>query len=259
MHVTIIIPARYESSRYPGKPLAMVGGKIAIQWTYEVACRVRSATDIYVATDDERIRTAVKAFGGKVLMTSGACKNGTERVAEAVTACPSIPDIVVNLQGDSLLIPYWFIDELINFMKTGPFAEVATPVLKCDVESYRRFLNDRRNGRVGATTVVSDSRKKALYFSKEIIPFLSCEDLLLTVPVFHHVGVYAYRTPVLKDYCKWTVGPLEKAEQLEQLRFLEHGQNVHTVEVDSRGFDFWELNNPEDLAIIESIIKKQNG
>src|SRR5688572_12787160 len=126
MRVTIIIPARYESSRYPGKPLAMVGGKMAIQWTYEVACRIKNAADIYIATDDERIQTAVNAFGGNVLMTSRQCKNGTERVAEALEACPSAPDIVVNLQGDALLTPYWFIDDLIDFMKANPAAEMAT-------------------------------------------------------------------------------------------------------------------------------------
>jgi 3-deoxy-manno-octulosonate cytidylyltransferase (CMP-KDO synthetase) len=254
MNVTIIIPARYESSRYPGKPLAMVCGKMAIQWTYEVACSIQGATDIYIATDDERIRTAVKAFGGDVLMTSKSCKNGTERVAEALAVCPSVPDTVVNLQGDSLLTPQWFIDDLIAFMETEAIAEIATPVLKCNAESYRRLLNDRRNGRVGATTVVLDSRKKALYFSKEVIPFLPSEELLATVPIFHHVGIYAYRPQVLKDYRKWGVGPLEQAEQLEQLRFLEQGRSVYAVEVDSRGSDFWELNNPEDIDIIESIL-----
>jgi 3-deoxy-manno-octulosonate cytidylyltransferase (CMP-KDO synthetase) len=235
----------------------MVGGKIAIQWTYEVARRVQGVTDIYIATDDDRIQAAVKSFGGNVLMTSKSCKNGTERVAESLTICPSIQDMVVNLQGDALLTPHWFIDDLIAYMKTEPVAEIATPVLKCDAKSYRRFLNDRRDGRVGATTVVLDSRKKALYFSKEVIPFLPSENLLGTIPVFHHVGVYAYKPQVLKDYCKWPIGPLEAAENLEQLRFLEQGRSVYAVEVDSCGFEFWELNNPEDIGIIESIIKAQ--
>ncbi|HKX27593.1 MAG TPA: 3-deoxy-manno-octulosonate cytidylyltransferase [Blastocatellia bacterium] len=259
MKVTVIIPARYESSRYPGKPLAEVSGKIAIRWTYEAVQKIRGVTEIYVATDDRRIQTAVEAFGGAVLMTSETCRNGTERVADALTRCPTEPEIVVNVQGDALLTPPWFVEELISFLQSEPDAEMATPILKCDVESYRRFLNDRRHGRVGATTVVTDARGRALYFSKEVIPFLPQEEMLATVPVYHHVGIYAYRPAVLKEYCRWTPGPLEKAEQLEQLRFLEQGRNVYAVEVDPRGFEFWELNNPEDVQIIESMIEKQRG
>jgi 3-deoxy-manno-octulosonate cytidylyltransferase (CMP-KDO synthetase) len=257
MKVTIIIPARYESSRYPGKPLAMVAGKMAIQWTYEAAQKVRGVTDIYVATDDSRVQRAVESFGGAVLMTSETCRNGTERVADALALCPTEYDIVVNLQGDALLTPHWFIEELIAFLRAEPDAEMATPILKCDAESYRRFLNDRRHGRVGATTVVAGAKNRALYFSKEVIPFLPHEEMLSTVPVYHHVGIYAYRPQVIKEYCKWPPGPLEKAEQLEQLRFLEQGRSVYVVEVDSRGFDFWELNNPEDVKIIEAMIEKQ--
>src|SRR5262245_17266197 len=129
MSVTVIIPARYESSRYPGKPLAKVAGKLAIQWTYEAARKIQGVTDIYVATDDRRIQTAVESFGGAVLMTSSDCRNGTERVAEALGRCPTKPDIAINVQGDALLTPPWFVEELIAFMQAEPRAEMATPIL----------------------------------------------------------------------------------------------------------------------------------
>jgi 3-deoxy-manno-octulosonate cytidylyltransferase (CMP-KDO synthetase) len=237
----------------------MVAGKLAIQWTCEAAQQIRGVTEIYVATDDRRIQTAVEGFGGRVLMTSSDCRNGTERVAEALAHCPVEPDVVINLQGDALLTPPWFVEELIALMRAEPNAEMATPILRCDPESYRRFMNDRRHGRVGATTVVVDARQRALYFSKEVIPFLPHEELLSTVPVYHHVGIYAYRPPVLKEYCRWRPGPLERAEQLEQLRFLEQGRSVYAVEVDARGFEFWELNNPEDVGIIEAMIEHRGS
>lgn len=260
---TIIIPARHASTRYPGKPLALLRGssgeaKPLIQRSWEAASSVRGIHDCYVATDDHQIAKAVECFGGKVLMTSPDCANGTERCAEAVKALTGNPEIVVNLQGDAPLTPPWFVEALITEMQTRPDVGVATPVLRCDDHALQGFLADRAAGRVGATTAVFDRMGRALYFSKEVIPYTAGK---LTengiCPVFHHVGVYAYRPGPLAAYPGLQPGPLEAWEGLEQLRFMEHGHPVHCVEVDSRGAKFWELNNPEDVPRIEAVLAEQ--
>lgn len=255
MSVTIIIPARYASTRYPAKPLAQIRGKESILWTLEAGLRVQGARAVYVATDDDRIADVVRAAGGQVVMTSDACRNGTERVAEAARLLGLAGDeIIVNLQGDAPLTPSWFVDALIKEMHLNNQADMVTPVLKCDEDSYKRFKNDRAHGRVGATTAVFGAGLRALYFSKEVIPYLPAKYDYEQTPVYHHVGIYGYRMRALQDYPHWPVGPLESAEQLEQLRFLENGRAVYVVEVDARGHAFWELNNPEDVQVIEEMM-----
>ena len=192
-------------------------------------------------------------------MTSEDCKNGTERCAEALDALGGGYEIVVNLQGDAPLTPAWFIEDLVNGLSANPVAEVATPVLRCDGVALNGLLEDRRAGRVGGTTAVFGADHNALYFSKEVIPFTpgSYGDADET-PVFHHVGVYAYRPSALAAYPRWSVGPLEKLEGLEQLRFLERGAHVLCVEVEARGRQFWELNNPEDVPKIEKMLSEMH-
>jgi 3-deoxy-manno-octulosonate cytidylyltransferase (CMP-KDO synthetase) len=140
-------------------------------------------------------------------------------------------------------------------MATRPGAAVATPVLRCDRATLEGFLEDRRAGRVGGTTAVFDAAGRALYFSKEVIPFTGRAPAPgEAVPVFHHVGVYAYRPELLAAYRRWPAGPLETWEGLEQLRFLEQGTPIACVEVEARGHAFWELNNPVDVPRIEAIL-----
>ena len=253
----IVIPARYASSRYPGKPLAVLRGKdgekTLIQRTWETGKAVAGADRVVIATDDARIADHAAAFGAEVAMTSETCRNGTERVAEAVDALSLEPEIVVNLQGDAPLTPPWFMDDLITTLREHPEADVATPVLPTDAEAYARFREDRAEGRVGATTTVMRADGMALYFSKELIPFLPDPEVH-EPPVFHHVGIYAYRPDALRRYMSWPPGQLETLEGLEQLRFLEQGEPVLCVEVDARGQAFWELNNPVDVARIESVL-----
>ena len=260
MSVLIAIPARYASTRYPGKPLATLKGatgetKSLIQRSWEAACGVQGVDRVVVATDDDRIRAASEAFGAEVVMTSQNCANGTERCAEAFDNLGGEYDIVVNLQGDAPLTPAWFVEELVEGLRRDPMAEVATPVLRCDGRALNGFLEDRKAGRVGGTTAVFTKDRHALYFSKEVIPFTSQtyadED---ETPVFHHVGVYAYRPSALGAYPRWAAGPLETLEGLEQLRFMEHGHRVLCVEVEARGRQFWELNNPEDVPRIEAMM-----
>ncbi|MWP37358.1 3-deoxy-manno-octulosonate cytidylyltransferase [Rhodobacter sphaeroides] len=265
MSVLIAIPARYASTRYPGKPLVALRDpdgteKTLIRRSWEAAMAVRGIDRVVVATDDDRIRTAAEAFGAEVVMTSPDCRNGTERCAEVAAALPGF-EIVVNLQGDAPLTPAWFIEELVAGLREDLSAEVATPVLRCDGRALNGFLTDRRAGRVGGTTAVFGATRHALYFSKEVIPYTgrAYGDAEET-PVFHHVGVYAYRPAALAAYPSWPIGPLEELEGLEQLRFLENGRSVLCVEVEARGRQFWELNNPEDVARIETMLAEmQHG
>ncbi|MEM7091174.1 MAG: manno-octulosonate cytidylyltransferase [Pseudomonadota bacterium] len=260
MSVLIAIPARYPSRRYPGKPLVPLQGasgqkQTLIERSWRAACAVSGVDRVIVATDDDRIRDAAEGFGAEVVMTSDTCENGTERCAEAHAAIGNGYDIVVNLQGDAPLTPHWFVEDLIEGLRGAPEAEVATPVLRCDGDALNGFLEDRRNGRVGGTTAVFARDNSALYFSKEVVPFTSKTYASTdATPVFHHVGVYAYRRDALAAYSDWPVGPLETLEGLEQLRFMENGRNVLCVEVKARGRQFWELNNPEDVARIEAMM-----
>ncbi len=262
MSVIIVIPARYASTRYPGKPLVTLKGasgeaKSLIRRSWDAACGVAGADKVVVATDDVRIAEACEAFGAEVVMTSTECQNGTERCAETLVNLGEDYDIVVNLQGDAPLTPAWFIEDLVQGLRDNPSADVATPVLRTEGRALNGLLQDRREGRVGGTTAVFGADNNALYFSKEVIPFTgkTYGDADET-PVFHHVGVYAYRPDALKSYPQWPAGPLEQLEGLEQLRFLERGVPMLCVEVAAKGRQFWELNNPEDVPRIEEMLKE---
>lgn len=261
MSVLVAIPARYASTRYPGKPLVALTGatgdrKTLIQRSWEAACSVKGVDRVVVATDDDRIREASEAFGAEVVMTSETCGNGTERCAEALENLGGDYDIIVNLQGDAPLTPHWFVEDLVTGLTNDPEAQVATPVLRCDGRALNGFLDDRANGRVGGTTAVFGHNHHALYFSKEVVPYTghSYQDEDET-PVFHHVGVYAFRPAALASYRQWPAGPIETLEGLEQLRFLENNHAVLCVEVNARGRQFWELNNPQDVPRIEAMMK----
>lgn len=260
MSVVIIIPARFESSRYPGKPLAMLRGATGktaslIERSWRAAQGVSGIDRIVVATDDDRIRDAAEAFGAEVVMTSSACRNGTERCAEAIRNMGITPEIVVNLQGDAPLTPAWFIEDLVRGLRADPDASLATPVLRTSGQMRADLLADRAAGRVGGTTVVFGTEMQGLYFTKEVIPFTGRDYAPAEpTPVFHHVGVYAYRPDQLLAYPTWPEGRLEKLEGLEQLRFLEENRRILCVEVEARGRQFWELNNPEDIPRIEAML-----
>lgn len=260
MSVLIAIPARFASSRYPGKPLAELRGasgvaRSLIERSWRAAQSVEGVDRVVVATDDARIQKAAEGFGAEVVMTSTECQNGTERCAETYKNLGGGFDIIVNLQGDAPLTPAWFVEDLVAGLRAAPDAEIATPVLRCDGATLNGFMEDRKAGRVGGTTAVFGRGNQALYFSKEVIPYTArpYSDAEET-PVFHHVGVYAYRPDALAAYPHWPVGPLETLEGLEQLRFMENGRSVLCVEVEARGRQFWELNNPEDVPRLERMM-----
>jgi 3-deoxy-manno-octulosonate cytidylyltransferase (CMP-KDO synthetase) len=259
MNVSIFIPARYASTRYPGKPLVPLEGadgaaKPLIQRSWEAARAVQGVTSVYVLTDDERIADTARGFGADVLMTSEAARNGTERCAEGLAQLEVEPDVVVNLQGDAPLTPPWFVEALIERMADW-HVQMATPVLRCDAQTLENLVTDRKEGRVGGTTAVMKTDGSAIYFSKEVLPYVA--DLSNPPEVWHHVGVYAYRPDALRRYAGWEEGPIERAEGLEQLRFIENGATVTCVPVEARGRVFWELNNPVDVDRIEAVLKKE--
>ncbi|MFD1344453.1 3-deoxy-manno-octulosonate cytidylyltransferase [Litorisediminicola beolgyonensis] len=260
MSVTVFIPARYASTRYPGKPLVELRGatgeaKSLIQRSWEAAMAAEGVERVCVLTDDDRIRDAAQGFGAEVLMTSSAARNGTERCAEGLAQLDRAPELVVNLQGDAPLTPPWFVEALIAAMRAKPEAQMATPVLLTEPATLANFISDRHAGRVGGTTAVMRGDGTALYFSKEVLPYVG--KLESPPVVWHHVGIYAYRPAALAAYAAWDEGPLERAEGLEQLRFLENGWEVACVPVEARGRVFWELNNPVDVARIEAVLERE--
>ncbi len=260
MTTALLIPARFASTRFPGKPLAPLVGatgvsKTLIHRTWEAACAVPGIDHRYVVTDDTRIVEEAARIGAPVLMTSPEARNGTERCAEAAAMLAQPLEIIVNLQGDAPLTPPGFVTALIAAMRANPDCAVATPVLRCDRDSLARFRADNKAGRAGATTAVFDAGGRALYFSKAVVPFLPDDPAPgAEVPVFHHVGVYAYRPSALAVYVSTPPGRLETIEGLEQLRFLEAGISVTCVEVAAPDAVFWELNTPEDTQRIEAAL-----
>ena len=259
MNSVILIPARYQSSRYPGKPLVPLKGaggiaKPLIQRSVEAARRVKGVSGVFVVTDDDRIAEACAPAKVGVLMTSPECRNGTERCAEALAQLHD-PDLVINLQGDALLTPPGFVEALIARMQSDPAAEVATPAMRLRSDEVRALQAEERAGSVGGTTVVCDSQDRALYFSKRLIPHLPAGALAEPMsPVRLHVGVYAYRPDALERYVATPVSELETLEGLEQLRFLVAGIPMSVVEVETPPFALRELNNPEDVAPIEEAL-----
>ena len=259
MNSVILIPARYQSSRYPGKPLVELKGatgtpKPLIQRTIEAARHVRGVSGIFVTTDDERIAEACAGFGVGVIMTSSECRNGTERCAEALAQLHD-PDLVINFQGDALLTPPGFVEALIARMEQDGDALVATPAMRLRGAQVRLLQAEEAAGRVGGTTVVTDNHGHALYFSKRLIPHLPAGALESELsPVRLHVGVYAYRPEALERYVTTPVSELETLEGLEQLRFLVTDVPVAVVDVETPRFALRELNNPEDVEPIEQAL-----
>ncbi len=262
MRALIVIPARHASQRFPGKPLAMLRGatgesRSLIERSWEAAVLAAgsvSSARVVVATDDAGIARHCEGFGAEVVITPGSCRNGTERCAAAMEALGPDPrgewDAVVNLQGDAPLTPPSFVEALLDRMERDPEVAMATPVLRASEKAEAALRADRARGLVGATTAVLREDGSALYFSKEVLPFSSGG----AEGVLHHVGVYAYRPQALRDYASWPMGALERAEGLEQLRFLERGVPVACVGVEARGRPFWEVNHPDDVARVEAML-----
>lgn len=256
MSTAIVIPARYGSSRFPGKPLAPIRGRSMLQRVWRIARAVQGVDSVVVATDDERIAEHARGFGADVAMTSPDCRNGTERVAEAVRALRPQPDAAINLQGDAVLTPPWVVQALADALRDDAEAAIVTPAVHCSWAQYDAIVAAKRDHPASGTLVTFDRRGYALYFSKSVIPYLRTR-ASERPPVYRHIGLYGYRRAALDRLVTLPATPLEEAEQLEQLRALEHGLPIRVVEVDYRNRTHWSVDSPADIAQVEAIIDRE--
>ena len=238
-----IIPARYASTRFPGKPLAILGGKTVIQRVYEQASSVLE--EAYVATDDERILQAVEQFGGRAVMTRTDHKSGTDRIEEAAEKIGTDADVIINVQGDEPFIQPLQIETLMRLFD-NPTTQIGTLGKRFD--SIEATLNPN------SPKIVTDLQGFALYFSRSIIPFVRGKEQtewLKSYPFLKHLGLYAYRREVLHEVTQLPQSPLELAESLEQLRWLENGYRIRVglTDVETVGID-----TPEDLERAEEFL-----
>ena len=245
MKFIAIIPARYASTRFPGKPLAMLGGKTVIQRVYEQAIAVLG--EAYVATDDERIYKAVEAFGGKVVMTRTDHKSGTDRIQEAATKINTDADVIINVQGDEPFIQASQIETLMHLFD-DPTTQIGT--LGKHFETMEAVENPN------SPKIVTDNRCFALYFSRSVIPYIRGKERngwFGEYPFLKHLGIYAYRREVLAEVTKLPQSSLEKAESLEQLRWLQNGYRIRVgmTDIETVGID-----TPEDLTRAEEFLLK---
>jgi 3-deoxy-manno-octulosonate cytidylyltransferase (CMP-KDO synthetase) len=261
--VAIIVPARFASTRFPGKPLAPLSGpdgvtRPLIDWTWAAARAVPGVTELVIATDDVRIADHASRQGMTVVMTPEDCLNGTERCAAALCKLKGVPDIVVNLQGDAPLTPPTMVRAVIDCLANDPGLEMATAAVPASPLVLEHLLSDARAGRVGGTTVVCGVNGRALYFSKSIIPHVPA-GAVPAEPVLLHVGLYAYRPAALASYVATCATPLECQEGLEQLRFLESGAAVGVAVCPAPAWAMIELNNPTDRGLIEAQLARRAG
>ena len=244
----VIIPARYASTRLPGKALADICGKPMIQHVYERASRAKLVERVLVATDDQRIVDAVHAFGGDAVMTSRECRSGTDRIAEVVRTLSGV-DIVVNVQGDEPLIPPSMIDAAITPLWDDPMILVGTLV--------RRIRNIEDLLDPAVPKVALDNAKRCLYFSRSPIPYVRdvpTEASLEHHLFYRHIGLYVFRRSFLLRFAALEQTPLERAEQLEQLRILEHGYSIHAAITEEESLA---VDTPADLERIRRIMERQ--
>lgn len=241
MKVVAVIPARYASARLPGKPLLDICGKPLIQHVWETVSRARGLDEVVVATDDARIAHAVQAFGGEVCMTSPDCWSGSDRVCEVAASLAA--DVYVNVQGDEPLLEPSAIETLLDVITENESVQVAT---LCSI------INEEQARSPHQVKVVCDHAGNALYFSRAPLPFV--RERGESVEFLGHVGIYAYRADILRGFASLPFSPLEQAEKLEQLRFLQAGIAIRVPEVPSMGAG---VDTPEDLERVRAIIEER--
>jgi len=245
MKIVCVIPARYASSRFPGKPLAIIDGKPMIQWVYQRALQCKKINDVFVATDDERIKKVCTGFGAGVIMTDPGLASGTDRVFAAIKdkAC----DVVINLQGDEPFIRPDLLDDIAGLFNDRRI-RIATPI--------KKIINPAELTDPNLVRVVRDKNNFALYFSRASIPYSrgmkNPEERLAGNDFYKHIGIYAYRKKTLSELTRLAESPLEKTERLEQLRFLENGYRIYTYLTD---YDSLSVDTPQDLENANQLIK----
>lgn len=263
MKTAIAIPARYGSSRFPGKPLAVIDGKTMLQRVVELAQNVAADipdTTVFITTEDQRIAQHATELGTLCIITPPSCATGSDRVLSALRQLKEEPDFVVNLQGDAPFTPPAVLKSLITTFQQNPQIEVITPVTALGWAALDRLREAKKTTPFSGTTAIINNENQALWFSKNIIPALRNEDELRKnnkiSPIYQHIGLYGYRPDILERFCTLPQGHYERLEGLEQLRFLENGIRITAVKVDidqdaiQSGID-----TPDDLARAEARLK----
>lgn len=244
MKILCVIPARYSSTRLPGKPLALIAGKPMIEHVYNQAMKAKRPWQVIVATDHELVYQAVENFGGKVIMTSPDHPTGTDRLAEVANLFPDV-DIIINVQGDEPLIAPDVIDDLAAAFDGNVDQVMATLKTPMTEDEYHN---------PAAVKVVTDLSGYALYFSRSLLPYPRVHHSKLAI--YKHIGVYAYRRDFLLQFAALEASPLEQAESLEQLRALEHGYRIKVLKTDFKSIG---VDTPEDLERINMLFKRNGG
>lgn len=262
MKIAIIIPARYASTRFPGKPLALINGKAMLDHVYDLAVSAtQSMKDlrIIVATDDDRIEDHCKISGKSVLRTSKACKTGSDRVLEAAVKLNEQPDVVINLQGDAPLMPIEAIKRVVQSFTANPDIEVATPVKQLSWAELDKLRYKKQKTPFSGTTVAMDKHQNALWFSKNVFPAIRKEDDMRISdemsPIHQHLGLYGYRFDTLKKFVNLQEGKYENLEGLEQLRFLENDISIHCVPLPTGTIIHSGIDSPSDVESAEAILR----
>ncbi|MCB1558792.1 MAG: 3-deoxy-manno-octulosonate cytidylyltransferase [Alphaproteobacteria bacterium] len=257
MKTAIIIPARFASTRFPGKPLAILKGKPIIEHVYDIACQAADEhTTIHVATDDNRIADHCAENDIPVIMTPEDCATGTDRAMAAINEMDDKPDFIINLQGDAPMTPAHFVRALIEEFSKNKSSDIITPVTQLSWTELDLLRDNKRQTPFSGTTAVIDENKRALWFSKNIIPAIRKENRRdLLSPVYRHIGLYGYKREALERYVTLPMSHYEYLEGLEQLRALESGMTIQTVVVDYSGLPAMTgIDSPEDLARAEHLL-----
>ena len=264
MKSVIIIPARYGSTRFPGKPLHVISGKSLLQRVCETATVVANKlknVEVYVATDDQKIFDHATKLNIKVILTDPTCPTGSDRVLKAVSILQDIPDFVVNFQGDAVLTPPHVLEALIHTAENNNADMVVTPAVQLNWEKLDQFRARKHKSPFSGTSVVFNSNYFAHWFSKNIIPAIRNENDLRKAsnlsPVYRHIGIYGYSVPILKKFVAALMSEHEKLEGLEQLRFLENNIPIKiTVVKDYVYSSMSGIDSPEDAINAENLIKQ---
>ncbi|MEM8833529.1 MAG: manno-octulosonate cytidylyltransferase [Pseudomonadota bacterium] len=265
MKKTIIIPARYGSTRFPGKPLAKIAGKTMLSRVVDLAKQAAEQTNIEtiaVATEDEHIHQHAEELGVQAIMTSDDCQTGSDRVLEAIEKTDPSIEVVFGLQGDAPFTPVDAIVKMAEAIKSDPSIEVVTPIVPLRWSELDRLREQKKITPFSGTTVTTDTDGKALWFSKNILPAIRKEEKLRGEefsPVYQHIGLYGYKVETLKKFVSLPQGHYEKLEGLEQLRLLENNIPIHAVALElAEGLMQSGIDSPEDIERAEKMLSERS-
>lgn len=254
MTAAIIIPARFGSSRLPGKPMLPVAGVSLLERVWRIAQATRGCSRVVVTTEDGRVAAHARNFGAEAVLTSERCRNGTERTCETLEVAHIQETAIINFQGDAVLTPPWVLEAMIaEFDAADPF-DIVTPAVRLTETMLEALIAHKKISPSSGTTVTFDRHRNALYFSKQIIPYIRKSGF---TSVFRHIGIYGYTQDSLKRYVALPPSPLEQTEGLEQLRALENDMTVRIVEVDYRGRTHASVDTMDDVRLIETLIARE--